>query len=319
MKILILGLGFISTNLGIEFSLNNYKTFITYRSLHDIKNYLVNELKKFNVELIELPEVKGDRLMKILSNVKPDVIINCIGKISGSFEEMYNAHVKVVNELCKTVLSRFSDTYIVHISTAYVIGKPMKIITEEEPHLNPNIIKPETNYEKTKVEGEKLFMSYVNKGLKGLIIRPVVVYGRYCYHKETNIFFNYVRKGLVIKSSKCFSMINVENLSKALIEIINKIDLFVKEHIILSEHDYTFSEIFETIRSIVKPSKVKVVNIDFLPSFLIKLFVPREVKPYIKYLGCSFRSNKLPKILMLKPMLEDGLRKQYEMYKLIYC
>lgn len=76
---------------------------------------------------------------------------------------------------------------IVHVSTVIVVGpqKPGVVITEESP-CHPY---PSDNYAKTKIEGERLARTYVDKGVPVVILRLGALYGPHGHYAFNRLFF----------------------------------------------------------------------------------------------------------------------------------
>lgn len=74
----------------------------------------------------------------------------------------------------------------VHVSTVVVAGKtyPGRVVTEDHP------CQPQDNYQRTKVEGEKLAFTYFKeRGLPVIILRPGALYGPWGRYAFNRLFF----------------------------------------------------------------------------------------------------------------------------------
>ncbi len=317
MRFLLLGLGFVSTNLGIELSKRGHDVYVTYRRAEGVKSLLARDLRAHGVSLVHLPEASVDRLSDVLTKIRPDALVNCIGMLRGDRRALWSSHVDVVANICESVLRSSPEAHVIHISTAYVVGRPRNIVYEEEPHLDPNVIRPRTPYEVSKCEGERTFMSYVRRGLRGVILRPVVMYGPYCYHEELNVIVEHARRGILIRSSRRLSMLYVKNLANVVDAISRSFDKTVGGYFIVSEGSYSLEEIFTALIEAANPRRVIAIPsllVDLMPLALMKMLVPSAIRPYLKYLDVEFASRKLSSYVTLDRALRKGLKEHYEWY-----
>ncbi len=313
-KILFLGLGFVSAALA-SFMKDDHEVYMAFRRRsNNVKEALLRELRKLGVKTFEFSKIDRNTISKAFLEVRPDVVVNCIGRLTGPYEELYEAHVKVVDDLCNVILELCPDVMAFHISSAYIVGRPKAIIEEEERHLDPNVIRPKSSYERTKVEGERIFMNYVNKGLKGVILRPVLMYGPYNYHEGLNDLIKYARMGIHIIGRTRISMLSVVNLAITIDALIRKFNRAIGEFIIVSEGDYTIGEIFEEIINVINVKRRIKINVDFMPKTFLQILMPKGLRHFVKYLNCSFKSRKICDYVKLDKRLKEDFRRQVEWY-----
>ncbi|OYT25308.1 MAG: hypothetical protein B6V02_04075 [Thermoprotei archaeon ex4572_64] len=204
MRCLILGLGFIATNLAEFLKKQDLDVYVTYRETkRPDKLLMMRFLNSKNVKLIRLDKLTEDTLVSILREVNPDIVYNLIGKVSGKSEEIWFVNATIPEILAKALMKVNMDSVLVHVSAAYATGLSKKLITnntiiEEKEHCCPDYINPKTIFERSKCEGEKALMRYHREhGLKIVILRPTLVYGNYNTHEEWVRIYHLLKRGIV--------------------------------------------------------------------------------------------------------------------------
>ena len=98
---------------------------------------------------------------------------------------MWEAHValaRVALEAAEKLGAR-----LVYVSAVSATGRirgvrPGDRVVEEERHMDPGLVGPETPFEETKAEGERLVAG--SRGVRWSIVRPGLIVGRWGYHSE---------------------------------------------------------------------------------------------------------------------------------------
>ena len=111
-KVLILGAnGMLGKMMSLYFSsLNDYSTVLTSR---ESSNFLINNFDD-NVEVFNVVE---DDFQALASKVKPDIIINCIGRIKPTINEEDNLSITEtikINSFFPMELQKYSKTNKIH-------------------------------------------------------------------------------------------------------------------------------------------------------------------------------------------------------------
>ncbi len=114
--------------------------------------------------------IKGDLKTDLDLNINIDLIFNCAGVINDE-EDMESVNVFGVSRLIDFALKQ--NALLIHLSSAGIYGPQVnKKIIEDSP------CGPESLYERTKLEAEKLIFSAVkSQGLRASMIRPTTVIG----------------------------------------------------------------------------------------------------------------------------------------------
>ncbi len=293
MRILIVGLGFVGLNLALHLS-QKYEVIVLSREPRSaIRRYFINIVKKKGLEYIVKPEINKKAVKEVLTKYKPDIVINCVGSLRGSYEELYVSNVKVPLEISNAILEYDTTTYMIHISSAYILGYHSDQVHEEDNYLDRNVLKPKTAYEKTKFECERLLYENVSRGLRLIILRPVMMLGRYCYHPESSCFIHVLRRLRYIPVTDIgLNILDIENLSIVIDCLLSKLDIIGNfEFMYVPGTYFTLTEILSAFSKALN-IECSHVRIPLLRP-LLSLFAPSIVRPYLKYIGTRFVSKKL--------------------------
>ncbi|NPA85628.1 MAG: NAD-dependent epimerase/dehydratase family protein [Crenarchaeota archaeon] len=154
-------------------------------------------LKKYfeNAEVYLLNELTEEELKAALSKCGADVLLYLVGKLKGSREEMYDAHVtKALTSL--KVAEELGMKYI-YTSSVAAMGIAERcadenlVVREEEEHLKG--CEPVGPYSETKMIGEK---EVLKRNPSAGIIRPALIWGERYYHPEQKLFRILKRYGI---------------------------------------------------------------------------------------------------------------------------
>jgi dihydroflavonol-4-reductase len=113
----------------------------------------------------------------------------------GDFEEFYSTNFKGTATMLEAALAANVERFV-HISTIAVVGKtPSKGRINEETEC-----RPQEPYQITKLEAERLALSYYHeKGLPVIALRPGAYYGPWGHYAFNRLFFEEPLKGWRIK------------------------------------------------------------------------------------------------------------------------
>ncbi len=226
--------------------------------------------------------IKGDLLNPRSLNallVKHCTVINLAYLKENNIEAAVN-----LSMACK----RFKVHRLIHISTAVVVGNiNNNIINENTPCL------PSSDYQKIKLEIEKILLDKSEGSFELVILRPTAVFGRegknlckLIYDLKTkNYFFNYIKSCLYGRRS--MNLVHVDNVVAAIIFIFN-LDNIDQEVFIISDdcsstnnyHDVEQRLMFNFGKSYFFP-------VILLPKFilvgLLQLFRKSNGNPFKKF------------------------------------
>ena len=149
-----------------------------------ISKYIKNAIPEARTMGINNCEIKTEYLEEDLKAQLKDakVIIHTVGKVFGSYEELYEANYIILE---RVLASMPPDCQFIYISSISVYGKNIQGKCDEGTRLNPD-----TNYAKTKVLAERLIME---KAKNYVILRPGPIFGT-IYHDYFKMI-DYVVRG----------------------------------------------------------------------------------------------------------------------------
>ncbi|MDH5379354.1 MAG: SDR family oxidoreductase [Cyclobacteriaceae bacterium] len=145
--------------------------------------------EKWNLDYQEMDVNNANQVSKIISSVKPDVIIHTaamtnVDDCELNQSECYDLNVKSVEILLRA--SKEIKAFFVHLSTDFIFSGEKGPLTEDE---SP---KPVNYYGESKLESETIVKSYP---YKWAIVRTVLVYGITPNMSRSNIIL-WVKKSL---------------------------------------------------------------------------------------------------------------------------
>jgi len=324
MKILITGAtGFIGFNLVSVLVEQGHRVRALVRDLGQTDR--VDELRKMDVDLIE-----GDLKNKISLNkavFDAEVVFHIAG-VLGRFglpdKAYFQTHVEGTKNLLDICFHSTKLKQFIFCSTVGVLGPGKKRIFTEADIYNPSNI-----YEKTKVEAEKLVVSFIKKGFPATIIRPGLVYGPYDLHIlqmfkaiEEKKFF------LIGQGKNTLHPVYIKDLIKGFLLVLNNRKAFGQIYNIagpkIVELRYFFKAMAESMG--LKLFRVRIpIWFAFLMLypivFLAKLFrfqpilTRSRLRFFIDSRGCSI--DKAKKELDYRPRfnLEDGMKLTVDYYR----
>lgn len=314
-KALVFGLGFIGSNVAKELA-KDYEVYITYRKLEGSKRIMYAELVNSDVHTIETGELTSEKIREVLEKVKPNYVINAIGIIKGITEDFMEAHAYIPKRIGEEILRIIPPAKFIHISAMSAVGPIGNPIKEEENHCDPSIVKPLTDYDKSKCEGERYLDELGKGGLNYVIIRPTMVYGYFNDHVEFSFLYKLIKWGMIPKINIKVASIYVRYLTEIIKRLLKTND-YDKKFLIATECEpYSLSDI-----ALKMAQYMKARGIDFeVPKLLIDTFTPPSLKALLAYAGIKYDCTSTKKILgdEIKPGLDDGVKEMVEWLKKVY-
>ncbi len=173
-------------------------------------------------------------------------------------------------QACQTV----PISTLIHCSTAVVVGKNTAYCVDEETECFP-----ETPYEKTKHEIEKIFLSATNQHVRVHVLRPTGVIGPHGKNlkkmlleiKDGNPVINFMRSCLY--GTRPLNLVSVNDVTEALLHLSAQPSLPSGVYICAADEDVhnQYHQIESLIRaSLKKPARIKPI---FLPAFMLNLLL----------------------------------------------
>jgi nucleoside-diphosphate-sugar epimerase len=275
-----------------------------------ISKYIKSIMPEARTMGINNCEMKTEYLPEELKDQLKDakVIIHTVGKVFGSYEELYEANYIILE---RVLSSMPQDCQFIYISSISVYGKDIQGKCDENTKLNPD-----SNYAKTKVLAERLIMQTAKNYV---ILRPGPIFGT-IYHDYFKMM-DYLVKGKagIIGSGENFIPFtyayDVANAVKLAIEK-NARGIFV-----ICSKPITQKESFETMAHELAIGKISRIN-PFL-AFLFSTYSEYVSKGYFNYERLNiltkdrtFDTKKAEMELGFKPYdAKEGIREMALFYK----
>lgn len=168
-KILIFGIN--------GFTGKHFQKYIIENNLaltHEFIGVDVKEYKNIGFKTIKVNVLDSENLLKVLSNYKPDYILNFAGKLWGSYNEMYEINAGFTQMLCEKLIEiKHSPKKILLVGSAAEYGTPKVLPITEDHQLKP------LNYYGLSKKMQTIFADYYtkNSNLNIVIARTFNVLG----------------------------------------------------------------------------------------------------------------------------------------------
>ncbi|MEM1734358.1 MAG: NAD(P)-dependent oxidoreductase [Pyrobaculum sp.] len=298
MRVLIYGgVGFIGASVVEEF--RDFEIYVAHRPGSTAKRPAVAEFVKKYANLIEYRDPSAP-----LAEVRPEVVVNLVGEYFGPPEALREANAEFPKALCAAARAAGWRGKVVHISAATVRGPVGSVIREEESHLVG--VEPVTDFDKFKAEGEaavaRCFEDWV-------VVRPVVVYGRFNDHPEWVTLVKFVKRGVAPAVSARVSVISVRELAKAIRHSLG----LSREFFFATE--CTPRRLADFVDAAAEALGRRVVKVP-VPSLLFKAAAPRDLRKHMAFIDRAFSCEKMKRLLGWEPR-PDFRREVAEMVKFI--
>ena len=179
-------------------------------------------LRVIPVDIQEIDITILKDVYRLLSDIKPDIIINCAAYTAVDKAEADEDQAFLVNAIGPKYLAIASYDLgipIVHISTDYVFdGKGIQIGSGEiRPYREYDPASPQTAYGRTKLEGERLVGMY---NPRHYIIRTAWLYGEGQNFVKTMLNLSASQDSVRVVNDQIGSPTSAEELAKAILGLI---------------------------------------------------------------------------------------------------
>ncbi|MFB6470618.1 MAG: NAD-dependent epimerase/dehydratase family protein [Vulcanisaeta sp. AZ3] len=314
-QVLIMGLGFIATNLAKHLTNRGFEVHVTYRSTNGSKALMIKDLMDLNVRLHKLDPGNYDEVLRLMNEIKPKYVFNTVGLLGGSWNELWQAHVEVPRNIARAIINTDKSIKFIHISASAAAGKIGNFIKEEPDHCNYTYVKPSGDYERSKCDGERAISGLGSEGLNYVIVRPTLVYGYYNDHDQFLTLYKAIKRGLVPIIRGYLNAIYVGYLVKLLesIAVNNEVKntfLYATECTMYSLSD--FSQLMANYLG-VKGIKLPI------PTGLISLFLPSSARGLLKYLGVQYSCEFMRKFIGdVEPAISIGVKEMVDWIKRVH-
>ena len=277
------------------------------------------------VEIIDSGLYDKEKLKEVLKDA--DYLFHVAGVVKAKkWEDYYNGNVTPAKNLLEALVEvnpQIKRVIVVSSQTVSGPAKDGKPVTEEmEP-------KPITRYGKSKLEEEKLVLSFKEK-LPITIVRPPAVYGE--RDTEIYLFFKTYKQGLMTKvgfDRKLVSIINVKDLVKGIFMAATSPKAEGEIYFITSKEFYDWDQIGDVTAKAFGKKALKIS----LPHFLVygvaviaeffSLFSSKaatfnieKARDFVqKYWICSPEKAKRDFGFVQEISLEEGIKQTIDWYK----
>lgn len=273
MKVFITGVaGFIGRNLVDALLEKGYDVVGFLKSdLSERKPALYQYLKS-NIRLVYGDIRDFDSIVKALDSVySPEgiTIVHLAAVIDSSNLNLFRAvNITGTENLYRAALqTKTPIKQVIHVSTAAVHGPqhPNEAITEETSFL------PETFYEKSKYESERIAANYMqDHNLPVTIFRPVHVYGPGSVDHLLIPMIKMVRRGFVVAPAKqALDLVYVKNFVDALVLSMEKKETSIGQtYLITDGKSYTTDDVIDSLKIVFNIAPLLV----HIPRFIIRTY-----------------------------------------------
>ncbi len=192
--VLVGGLGFLGAVLAERLAAGGWEVVVAARrSSVERRPGLARHLEGLGVRV----EAPASLTRRTLENLGADVYYHLAGSIRGPRRRMWEAHVGLARSAALAAAAL--GARLVYVSAVTATGRlrgrpPGSRVVEEERHMDPSLVGPETPFEETKAEGERAVAS--TPKLRWAIVRPGLIVGRWGYHPEWRWTARLARLGL---------------------------------------------------------------------------------------------------------------------------
>ncbi|KCZ72305.1 nucleoside-diphosphate-sugar epimerase [Candidatus Methanoperedens nitroreducens] len=283
-------------------------------------------LKKLGVEIITGDITDRDLVTKAVSGFDMVYHIAAMYREGGGIAEkpFWDVNVDGTKNMLEASINANVGRFI-HCSTAGVHGHVSNPPADENHPYNPGDI-----YQKTKIEGEKLALDYFAKGLPGVVVRPVGIYGpgdlRFLKLFKSIQTGNFVMIG---DGKVLYHLTYIDDLVEGFMLCGKKDNALGQTYIIAGDRYTSLNELVETIASSLGVKKPKIHFPFFWPVWTASLLCeavcyPLRINPPIFRRRVdifrkdrAFDISKARKELGYEPKvgLGEGIKKTADWYK----
>ncbi|MFN7105315.1 MAG: NAD-dependent epimerase/dehydratase family protein [Pyrobaculum sp.] len=264
-----------------------YELYVAHRPGSPARRPAIADFVRRHADLVEYIDPRLP-----LERVKPDAVVNLVGEYFGP--AVREANLEFPSRLCEGARSAGWRGKVIHISAATVRGPVGKVIREEERHLEG--ISPVTSFDRYKAEGERVVASCFDDWV---VIRPVLVYGRFNDHPEWVTLAKAISRGVAPLIRARVSVISVRELAKAVRASLS----LSREFFFATECEpRPFSQFVVAMAKALgkRPLPVPV------PTFLLRLAAGRELGGHLPFLNKAFSCEKMYRLLGWVPAPDFG-------------
>lgn len=291
LKILVTGAtGFIGRNLVDELSKSSGTIFCLIRKTSDTSK-LPAKVRLIYADITDL---------KSLSTIDEeiDIIFHCAAYVDDNDrEKLFKVNVEGTENVCKLALRLGVKRMVYTSSVAVVSGNTELPLEEDLPYSATNV------YGESKIEAEKIAMTYRKAGLKMVIIRPPMVYGEDEPHMMKKLVFLIKHRlmPLLNDGSSKLHLAYVKTVADAMIFSLGNEAMLKGTFFVADEQVFTLKEIAQIIAAAINAGPPRLIPQSLNPIFL-----------NIPYFGKKIRLSLKNRVYSTKRLAALGFKPKYE-------
>lgn len=279
------GTGFVGSTL-IKYLINEGKAVLaTKRPGSNIPKYL---LSSSLIQWVDADVTDYFALENIFSNVTQ--VYHCAAKVSyqkNDIDEMNATNIEGTKHIVNLCLAY--GARLVHVSSIAALGtnKQGAPVNEKDKWEFDNRI---SKYSLSKYKSELEVWRGIMEGLDAIIVNPSLIIGIGTQGKGSGIIFNLVNRGLKVYPSGSVGIVDVEDVAKTMIQLMNTPQIS-GERFILNSQNYSHKDLLSSIARLLNREAPSV-----------------EATPFL--LGIGWRAAKLLSLFNRKPptLTQDSAR-----------
>jgi len=290
VDVVLVGLGFLSANLALEFAEAGYRVAVLSRGVDSPRKRALADAVRGRAEVVQYGDL-GDALARL----SPGIVVNTVGEFFGSREALWDANARFPERLCGAV-KRVGAVKLVHVSAATVVGPARGVVREEEPHLSG--LRPATEFEESKMVGERVVAGC---GVDYVIARPVLMYGRFNDHPEYAMLVRWALRGVVPAPRGAVSAIEVSEAARAIRLLAERA---TNTHVFVTECEpYDLGDI---PREVARLLGARVVSVPLGLLRIVGPLISRELASHLRFVGTVYSCEKMLSLTGYRPVRRLG-------------
>jgi nucleoside-diphosphate-sugar epimerase len=301
MKILVTGAtGFIGKRLAQRLVSEGHDVICAGRRLYSLGK-LLSKAKPIYLDIQDFESIKN-----ILRKEKPEIVFHCAALVvNTSIKKLMNINRDGTRNIFAACKAEGVEK-IVYLSSISVISGNSRIpLTDDLPYSASN------NYGKSKIEAEKIAISFRQMGMKVCIIRPVMVYGENEPHL-LGLICRLIKWRLIpiIGNGKAkLQLVDIDNVVDVMMSALTNEKAYEGTYIVADKEVLEVAEFFEYIAKCQNAGLPFKVSQRFMPTFKKIPCIEKRISFFTK--DRLYSIENLEKNLGYIPRVNtyDGLKK----------
>ncbi len=319
---LVGGIGYLGYNLLYEHSSRGHHVYVIARKRSaEKRKMLVRDIERYTEDIILFDDLgRTTAIDKFLSKYGcPDIMYLVLGKLIGRWNELEEANAGIPYLWGKKFVDKCRDKSLIYISSILIAGKPLSkntnIIVEEKEHLRN--YSPSGPHSKSKIIGERNILSLCNRGGQIIVIRPGILIGRWCYHKEWRLLFKLASLHIRLTGGPYLHFVAARDIARIALLLHNYYDTYKCSWVFAAPWR---SRIGDLHRSIIDIMNIKYSIPVPLPSSIPRWIPgpPSIISEYRFLTRYYIHSTILDRLKFKWTSLEDALRDAVEWFSSNY-